>query len=309
VKKSFLLVGVALLGFGVAVVAVILGDRPASSSPSSSAPGAAAPFASYVAGAGIAETGRGNVAVGTAVFGVVAELYVRVGDQVKAGDPLFKIDDRDLQARRAVARAGVEEAEARLAKPAHRLEFLARLQHKDNSAVSAQLLSDARDDVRAAQSALASAHAAEAQIRIDIERCLVRAPAAGRILQVNTRVGEYVEGGGKAGPLLLLGDDSRIYLRVDVDESDAWRVRPEAPARATVRGNPRLVTALRFEYVEPYVAPKTSMTGQSTERSDVRVLQVVYSFERGKLPVYLGQQMDVFIAAPPVPPGAAARTP
>jgi hypothetical protein len=31
----------------------------------------------------------------------------------------------------------------------------------------------------------------------------------------------------------------------------------------------------------------------------VRVLQVVYSFERAALPVYVGQQMDVFIEAAP----------
>ena len=306
-RKSILLPVVALLGFGIAVLAVVYSDRPASSAPPPSAAAVTAPFASYVAGAGIAETGRGNVEVGTAVFGVIAELYVRVGDGVKRGDPLFRIDDRELRAQLAVAQARVGEAEAGLAKPRHRLEFLARLNNKDKGAVSGQLLSDARDDARTAQSALASAQAELAQIRTDIERRLVRAPSAGRILQVNTRVGEYVEGGGKAGPLLLLGDDSHIYLRVDIDESDAWRIRPEAAARAYVRGNPHLMATLRFEYVEPYVAPKTSMTGQSTERSDVRVLQVVYSFERGTLPVYLGQQMDVFIAAPPVPPAAATR--
>jgi len=47
--------------------------------------------------------------------------------------------------------------------------------------------------------------------------------------------------------------------------------------------------------VEPYVVPKRSLTGDSTERVDTRVMQAVYSFPRGRLPVYVGQQMDVFI--------------
>lgn len=307
-KRSYILPGLALLGVGIAVFAVIDTNRPLPKPPPT-AQSVMAPFPSYVAGAGITETGRGNVAVGTAVFGVVAELYVRVGDPIKTGDPLFKIDNRDLQAQLAVARAKVREADAALAKPRHRLEFLARLHKRDNSAVSAQAISDVRDDARAAESVLGSAQAEAARIETDIERCLVRAPAAGRILQINTRVGEYVEGGGTASPLLLLGDDARVYLRVDIDESDAWRVRPEAQARAYVRGNPQLTTGLRFEYVEPYVAPKTSMTGQSTERTDVRVLQVIYSFKRSALPVYLGQQMDVFIAAPPVVPAGSKRQP
>jgi HlyD family secretion protein len=307
-KRTWLLPALALLGFAIAVVVVVHGSRPVPKSPPS-AQQVAAPFASYVAGVGIAETGRGNVAIGTAIPGVVAELDVRVGDQVRAGDPLFRIDDRELRAKLAVAQARAAEADAAVAKPRHRLGFLARLKARDDSAVSAQLLSDARDDVRAAESSAGLARAEMAQIQTDIERSLVRAPSAGRVLQVNTRVGEFVEGAGRSTPPLLLGDDSRVFLRVDIDESDAWRIRPDAAARAYVRGNPKLATALRFEYLEPFVAPKTSMTGQGTERTDVRVLQVVYSFARGTLPVYLGQRMDVFIAAPPLPSPTAARAP
>ncbi len=50
--------------------------------------------------------------------------------------------------------------------------------------------------------------------------------------------------------------------------------------------------------IEPYVVPKKSLTGDSTERVDTRVLQVIFSFTRGDLPIFVGQQMDVFIDAP-----------
>ena len=301
-KRLYLLPVLALLCVVVAVLAMVDTNRTVATR-APAIPSVTAPFASYVSGAGITETGRGNVAVGTAVFGVVSELYVQVGDRVEAGSPLFKIDDRDLQARLVVARAKAVEAEAAVAKPEHRLAFLKRLQGQDSSAVSKELLSDVRDDARVAESALGSAKAEVAQIEVEIARHLVCAPGSGRILQINTRVGEYAEGAGQSKPLMLLGDDARMYLRVDVDENDAWRIRPQAPARAYVRGNPQLQLPLRFEYIEPYVAAKSALTGQSTERSDVRVLQVVYSFERGALPVYLGQQVDVYIEAPPVTGG------
>jgi hypothetical protein len=48
------------------------------------------------------------------------------------------------------------------------------------------------------------------------------------------------------------------------------------------------------------MVPRLSLTGDSTQRVDTRVLQVIYSFDQGALPVYVGQQMDVFIEAPPV---------
>lgn len=85
-------------------------------------------------------------------------------------------------------------------------------------------------------------------------------------------------------------------------ETDAWRVEPTAPAMAYLPGNAELTTPLRFERIEQYVVPKMSLTGASTERTDTRVLQVIYSFDHGTLPVYIGQRMDVFIKAPPVPP-------
>jgi hypothetical protein len=86
---------------------------------------------------------------------------------------------------------------------------------------------------------------------------------------------------------------------VDVDENDAWRVREDANATGYVRGNRDINTGLRFVRIEPYVVPKRSLTGDSTERVDTRVLQVLYAFDGGTLPIYVGQQMDVFVDAPP----------
>jgi hypothetical protein len=70
-----------------------------------------------------------------------------------------------------------------------------------------------------------------------------------------------------------------------------------------MRGNPSLNTLLTYEWTEPFVIPKKSLTGGTTERVDTRVMQVVYSFDRAELPVYVGQQMDIYIEAPPVTPG------
>ena len=43
--------------------------------------------------------------------------------------------------------------------------------------------------------------------------------------------------------------------------------------------------------------PKKSLSGDSTERVDTRVLQVIYRVEDPSLPLFVGQQMDVFIDA------------
>ena len=71
-----------------------------------------------------------------------------------------------------------------------------------------------------------------------------------------------------------------------------------AAATGYLRGHQEIRTPLRFVRFEPYFVPKKSLTGDSTERVDTRVLQVIFRFERGDLPVFVGQQMDVFIDAP-----------
>ena len=111
-------------------------------------------------------------------------------------------------------------------------------------------------------------------------------------------LGEIAQSTELITPLMVLGDDTQLHVRVDVNENDAWRVDAGAPAMAYLRGNPDLKTPLHFERIERYVLPKLSLTGDSTERTDMRVLQVIYSFDPALLPsVYVGQQMDVYIQA------------
>jgi len=56
--------------------------------------------------------------------------------------------------------------------------------------------------------------------------------------------------------------------------------------------------SLTFDRIEPYIVPKRSLTGDNRERVDTRVLQVIYRFERPSFPLYVGQQVDVYIERP-----------
>ncbi len=148
-------------------------------------------------------------------------------------------------------------------------------------------------DVALAEARLRSAQAARERVKTELERLGVRAPIDGTCLQVHARAGEFATAGGAA--LVLLGDLSKLHVRIDIDESDAWRFTPGAAAKGFVRGNSQLTTPLEFVRVDPYVLPKRSLTGDTLERIDTRVLQVIYSFPKDALPVYVGQQMDVFL--------------
>ena len=63
---------------------------------------------------------------------------------------------------------------------------------------------------------------------------------------------------------------------------------------ASLKGDSSKKFPIKFVRVQPYMVPKTNLSGMSTERVDVRVLQVIYDFAPPNFPVYVGQQVDVF---------------
>ena len=126
----------------------------------------------------------------------------------------------------------------------------------------------------------------------------MRAPRDGTVIQVNIRAGEYAATAPK-NPAMIVGETGRLQVRADVDEQNATRIRPGQKARASLKGDPSVIFPLEFVRVEPYIIPKVSLTGAGTERVDTRVLQVIFSLERPENPpIYVGQQVDVFIEAP-----------
>ncbi len=153
-------------------------------------------------------------------------------------------------------------------------------------------------DLAVAKSEVAQAEAQLKLVETNIERLTTRSPIAGVALQNKVRLGQYAQCGPLSEPLMILGSVTPFHVRADVDEEDAWRVRGGAPAVASPRGNGSLRIPLEFVRFEPYVVPKKSLTGDSTERVDTRVLQVLYRVKDQNAPLHVGQQMDVYIEAP-----------
>ena len=320
------------------------------------------PFGKTVAGAGITEARTENISVGTAIPGIILDVYVAdphsgkfvpcdpqeaIGKTVKKGDPLFLVDDRALRAQLKANRANLASARAQLDKlkaqprpeevpPSQAAVEVARanvalqqdLAARDRRLVATQsvpeeeyrqrelstdvarqqeaqaqkqldlLMAGAwKPDIDIAQAAVEMAQAQVDQTDTDVRRALVTAPEDGVVLQVNVHRGEYV-GTPPSQALIVLGAiDDKVHVRVDIDEHDIPRFKKEGAARASLRGTPEISYPLQFVRVEPYVIPKKSLTGDNTERVDTRVLQVIYDLDVKDRPIYVGQQMDVFIDA------------
>ncbi|HZL89316.1 MAG TPA: HlyD family efflux transporter periplasmic adaptor subunit [Pirellulaceae bacterium] len=342
------IVAILLLGFGVFHM---LSAQPHQAPTTPPALPPRSPLGPTIAAAGIVESQSENIAIGSAHSGVVLEVYVpadKAGIRVQAGDPLLRVDDRQLKAQLAWQQATLAAAEADLARleAMPRTEELPAAEAKVRAAQSnLRLMRDQREradqlkargsiadqelvqrrlaqesaeaelaraqadlellqagawepDKQIARAKIAEAKAEIDQTQVEIERSLVRAPVDGEVLQVNVRPGEFV-GTPPGQPLVLLGDFRQPHVRVDIDEHDIPRFRTGAKAKAFVRGDGEQELPLRFVRVEPYVIPKRSLTGDNTERVDTRVLQVIYAVDSADAPIFVGQQMDVFVDAAP----------
>lgn len=265
------------------------------------------PFAHAIGASGLIEASRENTLVGVPVAGLVKTVHVAVWERVEAGARLLDLDDRELvaslataRAQLAVAEAQVTTAQAALRRIQDARERIARLRAGD--VTTEQDLESVQNEqaVSAAQLATAEAQrlaaaAVVAQIETLRERLTVRAPIAGTILQVNVRAGEYVSPVGGLAPVVL-GQIDEVQVRADVDEQLAPRVRAGARAVGYVRGDSARPIDMEFVRIEPFVVPKRSLTGSSTERVDTRVLQVIFRFPNAAdRVVYVGQQMDIYI--------------
>ena len=251
------------------------------------------PYEVSVSASGIIEALSENVAIGVPEASLVTKVYVKVWDSIQEGQPLFTLDGRELTAQLTVNLANVRVAQATL----QRLQDqLARLKGvNDPRAVSQDEVRTRENDVAVAQAQLEAAQAQVSQDQVRLARLTVRAPRAGTILQVNVRPGEYASATPK-NAAMILGDLEHLQVRADVDEQNASRLQRGQTATAYLKGDTTRPIELGFVRIEPYVVPKVSLTGSSTERVDTRVLQVIYSFQRPEdRPVYVGQQVDLFV--------------
>ena len=285
---------IALLGLGAAVAMVL---RLRANEPVLPPPVAppVKPVTRAIAASGLVEARRENTNLGVPVPGLVSEVLVKVWDRVEAGQPLLKLDARDLRATLLTQEANVAVAEATLRRVEDQCKRLRKLAASPARAVSEEEVETRANDVAIAQAQVAAARAAVAQTHALLERLVVTSPIAGTILQVNVRAGEYVSPTAARAPVVL-GHIDEVQVRADVDEQLAPRVTAGQRAVGYIKGDTTHPIELEFVRIEPYVIPKVSLTGSSVERVDTRVLQLIYAFRNTpERPVYVGQQMDVYL--------------
>ncbi|MFN6129951.1 MAG: HlyD family secretion protein [Planctomycetota bacterium] len=343
IKYGIPLLASAGLGFAISTVSILTPQEQLGEA--SHPPPMTTLEGPIIAGLGEFQPAGAPVAVATPLSGIVSHVDVVADAKVATGDPLFRIDDRELLAALKSREGELATAKAKLAKLqlGTRPEEIATAEARvDAATVSARRTEDQfqrvsvltsgsaisneeftsrryahdlaqaelrlfqteltrlragtwRPDLAIAELEVETAQAEVDRILLDLERLTVRAPVAGTVLHVNVRVGEYADTGRTAVPLVQVGPDGPLHVRVQLAEEDIGCFTPVAQAEGFLRGQVRRRIPLKFLRIEPRVIPKASLTGAATERIDTRVLFVVYEVDGDLSNLYSGQKADVFI--------------
>src|SRR5437879_953977 len=187
-----------------------------------------------VAAEGLVEPESENISLSSAVSGLVTRVYVKTGDRVRAGQPLFSLDDREVAADLGVKRAMLESARARLAKfqQAPRPEEVPPAQAKVDEAKA--LLADAEVQVQLIESVTDRRAVREEDVR---RRRLNFEAAASRLRQAETELALVKAGTWSADLTIAKSEVDQAAAAVRQDEINIDRLTVRAPVDGVILQN------------------------------------------------------------------------
>ena len=161
--------------------------------------------------------GKVNVEIRPQVDGYLQKMYVDEGAYVKAGQPLFKINDAPYVEALNNARASLQSAEAsqqRSQVDVDRLEPLVK-----SNVISDVQLKTAQANYEASKASVAQMRAMVNAAQINVGYTLIKAPVAGYIGKIPFKTGALV-GKSQIDPLTVLSDVSEVYAYFSLSEND-----------------------------------------------------------------------------------------
>ncbi|MFN0106488.1 MAG: HlyD family secretion protein [Bryobacteraceae bacterium] len=195
---------------------------------------------------------------------------------------------RSLLERGAISRTEYESAEREFGVAQARVEAT----RQRASLVSAP---SREEDIRRAEAEVVSAEARVAEAKALLGKTAIVSPINGVVLRKRMRTGESVST-QMNGPILVLGDISRLRVRVDVDETDVARVAvgQKVTVRAAAFGERTFPgTVVRVGRI---LGRKNIRTDEPSERVDTKVLETLVDLDPGvELPV--GLRVDAVIGS------------
>lgn len=204
----------------------------------------------------IAPPPKADSVVSSTIAGKVTEVSVEVGDSVKAGQIVARVDNPELAAGSMAGKADIAAAQAEVIAAQSAKKRMDQMASK--GVVSGQEVEDATARLATAQANLAAARARAGGASGMAARAELRSPRAGTVLRVFRQAGEAVDG-TPTTPVVEIADVSTLEVRADATAADLVKLAPGATASITFDAVPDVTATGKVVIVAPAVDPATAL--------------------------------------------------
>ncbi len=171
-----------------------------------------------------------QVSVRPEVNGRIAELPVDIGDKVKSGDLLCRLDDADLQIERSSRLTEIEGAKLQLEKAERNFERAKKL-FSDNL-VSKEVFDDARTDFDLAKNNLERSDKALKLIEDRLSKTKIMAPFDCTVLTRPVSVGQALSGSGgfnSGTEVMTIANLNEMIILAHISQADVTHLAANQP--------------------------------------------------------------------------------
>lgn len=177
-----------------------------------------------------------TVAIRTRAEGEITAILFNEGDNVREGQLLYRLDDRQAQAQLTTARAQLATARANTTQARNELQRAEAL--VDKGFITGSIVDQRRALAASSQASISAAEAAVRNAQTAISFLNIRAPVSGRTGELNFRLGAMVRP-ADALPLVTINQLSPISVRFLIPPQDIQQLR-NAMKQGSVRVEARL---------------------------------------------------------------------
>jgi HlyD family secretion protein len=203
-----------------------------------------------------------QVSVRPEVNGRIESLAVDIGDQVKAGDPLFTLDDRDLQIERESQQKEIDRTRIQLDQ-AERNYSRAKLLF-DSNLISREVYEDTRTQFELSKVALSRAEKNLELVTDRLRKTRILAPFDCTVLTRPVSVGQAVSGSGgfnSGTEVMTIANLNEMVINAHINQADITRLQAGKEVEVMVEAVPGLKVSGKVERVAPQSTIRNNIKG------------------------------------------------
>lgn len=203
-----------------------------------------------------------QVSVRPEVNGRIAELRVDIGDIAKQGDPLFTLDDRDLQIEKESQEKEIERARLQLQQAERNYHRSREL--FESKLISLELYEETRTQFDLSKNALERSEKTLELVNDRLRKTRILAPFDCTILTRPVSVGQAVSGSGgfnSGTEVLTIADLHHMVINAHINQADVTRLNAGQEVEVEVEAVPGLKVIGTVERIAPQATIKNNIKG------------------------------------------------